>query len=363
MTVTLLARHPSPASGIPRRGRTERHGWEILATPVTLREADPSAFTPLPRPDTPDATYRDDLLHHGGKTWTVLGDHRPDGFRPFSRAEVTAFLTQGSHPDPALLDGLRHAFRFTPILAGGIVRDGTHYVHRARAPGEGTWHVDGASARLAHTERARSATGLQAWLDANLALSGEGVMIRRPVLVEIGDWGGRISVYLETVHAGAPHERIPVRPDLARAACAAIGLRYETGTEESLAAIEAWAEGLSTDDDLVRLANFLPVLLDADARSEAGTALYARQVRDPEAVEAALARLRPWVLRGAIGGIPREEAGDALARCLATIADLPEAGVRLNTAFKARADEIRARVLPRLVDLPPEDETALALTR
>ena len=359
MSLRVLARHPSPVSVIPRRGRAARHGWETIATPVTVPDAGPDEFRPLDMGDAPGAMAGFPVLVRGGATWSVLADRVPGGLREIRPAELAALLRGEPQADPGAADAIVSALRGTPLVAIGI-GPAQHYALRARVPAEDPrWLAPSPGDRVEAEERERSAARVVAWAEADLAVAGDRVMMRRPAYVATMLHARRKDFVLDTDFHPRPFEVIPARPDRARAVAEAIPDPYETGAEQCLAAIEAAMAGLSTDDDIVRLANHLPLLVEASARAEEGRAAWARAVWQPDLARRTLDALRPWALRGAVAGVTREEAAEVLALCASAIPDLLEAGLPMGPHWAGFMAQVEAEHMPRAARVDPEDVDAI----
>jgi hypothetical protein len=366
MSVPLIATHASPFGGVPRRARGERHGYEPIRTPVEVRRESASAFVALDKPEVPCATYHQTLHLYEGSTWQVLGDRGPFSPPAHTPDAFLAFLRDGRLPDAGAGRALHDELRMTPVAPGAIrpsegVPKGGHLVYGSLVPGADALHLDpGGMGRIVHEERERSARTLAAWLASDVRLLDDRVMVRRALLAEVKDWAGDTEVYLDTTYGLSLYGRIPVRPDRARELHAAhpYGSRFKEG--EDIAAVEGFVRGIVADDDLVRLANHLPHLVNAAALVDAGTAQYVRRVVDPALAAATFAGLRPWLLRGGIGGVGLDEAGDVLALCSDSARDFATAGIRLNTNLKDRLHEVETSFLPRLHEIAPEDADALS---
>jgi len=363
MAIHLDVRHPSPVSALPRRGRRERHGFEALITPVAIPEVAPGAFRPLPPIEMGQVALYGIHVHEGA-TWSEL--EPPSGGRRFTAGDVLGFARDGTHPDADLLSELRAALRFTPLHAGALAITGSHTEGTDMSLGDPLSHLDDrALGRVTRQERERSAANLRSWIPANLAVTGDKVMIRTPVMLHVMEWHGHLNVY-STVRMGlGPYGICGIRPDAARAYCASLDKPFDDeAMEEGLGLFEAWAADLSTDDDIRMLAERMPALVQAIAEDAARSPGYKKRVHSPEMAAQALEDLMPWRLRGACGGIGPDEVGPALRDSVAAVETLRQAGVPIPGGLSSKQgilDVVAEHYLPRADAIAPEDVQALSL--
>jgi len=368
--IRVTVSHPAPVRHRPPRSRAVRRSYAAIATPVALVPADPAAFEPLPLGPVAGAVFwRRDLHVHADALWRPVMAWHPlaEANRPIRPDDLLAFLRADPDPPPNLALALPKAFGGTPLLARHWdpygVKDGTE-----RGEPASSAHADEAG-----VERARAA--LRAFLANHLRIAGDRVFLRvTPLAVAIRQTDPPYHWGLDpadgfVLRVGQP---IPVRADRGGDALDAVGAKFRLPLPgpETLP-----PSALIGDGDIAGLACQAPILLERVGKSLAS---FRRSPRiglpvDPEAAQA-IEEMADLAHLGRIGAIAPGEVEPALlavaraARLIDGLNGGPDLRPGEATApsmtvpgLRTLASHIRARVLPRLDTVCPEDDDAVGL--
>ena len=364
--LAVTVRHPSPVRHLPPRGRAWRRGYETIATPVTLRAADPSSFEALPLTDVAGSVFWRRGLHvHEDGLWrpVTTWDAEARRDRPVTPDEILAYL-RDDPVGPNLAKSLPDAFRGTPVLA--CVRHAGNPDLDADFRGG-----DPMTARERVDDPERTRRALRAFLDDRVRVAGDRAWLRAtPLAIPRHHLDGVASkVALEpgfdlVLRLGG---LIPVRPD--RLVDALDGLRPERVLPPPGPEVVPPSRFLR-DDDIALLANAAPGLVVHIGQSLCSFRRSPQvRVPIPDAVASAIeemADLAHWGAIGAIGPSEAEPALLAIARAAETVetiqgrngieGDGPSIAI---PGLPALSYHIRRIVLPRLESHDTEAEESL----
>jgi len=346
--------HPVPVRHVPRGGRKERVSHRRHVTPVRLVEAAPAAFEPLARLSGVDVSVPRMVHAHEGGLWMPLLGHAGKAGASVPAEVLRSWLADQYKGDIFAVPELYDFFNRTPVLGRKVQPEGANRAGTVLTRGE-----DFAPGQVAEDGTDRAERDLRDFLDGNVRICGQEVMVRCPGLVAGMDPNWLMDRPLIVLHPRSNQGRMLCRVDrvaelrgfLARLAGSPEDRRF--GHWQMPPGIDA---DLLRDDDLLVYANELP------RRTLYHLDVVARRGGLPEAVADRYGRLNPWLALGEVGAIRPEECEAVLGVVQEVLDGLDEEilSAPLNRALRRDARYIAEIALPRARETGPDDEADLA---